>query len=222
MSNVKRQTGSIKQCLIVCNGHLTKIELYSFTKLNKPRKVIYIIACDGASDFLMSAAIVPDVIIGDLDSIKPQTFKYFSKKRVFIKQVKDQNINDLEKAILFALSKKCKDINIIGFAGKRLDHTLNNISILKKYHKKAKFRFYENGFEGMIISSNIELKCKVGDTVSLIPLPKAVGVTTKGLKYPLKNEKLEMGVRSGALNEAENEIVNISIIKGSILVLNKK
>lgn len=206
-------------CLIVCNGRLTKKEIYSFTKLNKPRKVIDIIACDGASDFLMSAAIVPDVIIGDLDSIKPQTLKYFSKKRVFIKQVKDQNINDLEKAILYALSKKCKDINIIGFSGKRLDHTLNNISILKKYHKKAKFRFYENGFEGLIVSSITELNCIVGDIVSLIPLNKASGIYTSGLKYPIKNGTLEFGRNTGALNEAVEDLVRIRIKKGCLIVL---
>ncbi len=204
--------------MIVCNGHLTKKDLYRFTKLNKPCKVIDIIACDGASDFLKTANVTPDVIIGDLDSVKPRTLKYFSKKKVLIKQVKDQNKNDLEKAIKYAISKKCRDINIIGFAGKRLDHTLNNISILKKYHKKAKIRIYENEFEGMIISSKVEFSCKIGDTVSLIPLPKAIGVITSGLKYLLKNETLLMGVRSGALNEAVSEDVKVSVRKGELLI----
>ena len=70
----------LKSCLIVCNGHFTKKELNSFTKLNKPRKVIDIIACDGASDFLRRCNVIPDVIIGDLDSVNPQTLKYYCKK----------------------------------------------------------------------------------------------------------------------------------------------
>ncbi|MEO8512678.1 MAG: thiamine diphosphokinase [Ignavibacteria bacterium] len=209
----------MKECLIVCNGHLTKKDLYKYTKLNKPRKVIDVIACDGASDFLKNAGVIPDVIIGDFDSVKPQTFKYFSKRKVLIKQVIDQNKNDLEKAIIFALSKKYKVINITGLTGKRLDHTLNNISILMKYHKKAKIWFYENGFEGMIVSKKAEFSCKIGDIVSLIPLPKASGVTASGLKYPLKNETLEMGVRTGALNEALKKNVNVSVKKGLLLVL---
>ncbi len=212
----------MKECLIVCNGHLSKKELSRFTKLNKPRKVIDIIACDGASDFLKAAGVIPDVIIGDLDSVKPATLQYFSMKKILIKKAADQNRNDLEKAILFALSKKFKVINVIGLGGKRLDHTLNNLSILKKFHRKAKIRIYENGFTGEIISRNANFDCRVGDTVSLIPLPKAVGVTTKGLKYVLKNGTLELGVKEGALNEADVDIVSIKMKNGALLVLIKK
>jgi len=87
---------------------------------------------------------------------------------------------------LFALSKKFNVINIVGFGGKRLDHTLNNLSILKKFYRKAKIKIYENGFVGEIIGKSAEFECRVGSVVSLIPLPKAIGVTTTGLKYPLK------------------------------------
>lgn len=211
----------MKECLIVCNGHLTKKELSQFTILNKPRKAITIIACDGASDYLKTAGVMPNVIIGDLDSAKPATLKYFSGKNVIIEKVFDQNRNDLEKAITFALTKKFKVINVIGFSGKRLDHTLNNLSILKKFHKKAKMRIYENGFSGEIINKSLELKCRVGDIVSLIPLPRAVGVTTNGLKYPLKNGTLEWGVREGALNEAVENFVSVKIKSGVLMVLIK-
>ncbi len=211
----------MKECLIVCNGHFTKKELNSFTKLNKPRRVIDIIACDGASDFLRKHKVLPDVIIGDLDSVKPATLKYFSAKKVPAKKVYDQNKNDLEKALLFSLGKKYKLIHIIGLSGKRLDHTLNNISVLKKYHRKADMRFYENGFTGRIISKKLVRKCRVGDIVSLIPLPKTTGITTSGLKYPLKNGSLEFGERSGALNETVSEVVNVTLKKGCLIILNK-
>jgi len=211
----------VKECLIVCNGHLTKKELSLFTKFNKPRRAITIIACDGASDFLKTAGVLPNVIIGDLDSIKPETLKYFSRRKVIIKKVIDQNRNDLEKAFMFAFSKNFKFINIFGFSGKRLDHTLNNLSILKKFHRKAKIKIYENGFIGELISKSAEFACNAGDIVSLIPLPKAVGVTTKGLKYPLKNGTLEFGVREGALNEAVEEFVSVKIKSGLLLVLIK-
>lgn len=209
----------MKECLIVCNGHLAKKELSRFAKFNKPRRAITMIACDGASDFLKTAGVIPSVIIGDLDSVNPETLKYFSKKKVIIKKITDQKRNDLEKAIMFALSKNFRVLNIIGLSGKRLDHTLNNLSILKKFYRKAKLRIYDNGFVGEIISKSAEFECNIGDTVSLIPLPKADGVTTKGLKYPLKNGTLELGVREGALNEAAGENVSIKIRQGLMLVL---
>ncbi len=221
MSNVNRQTNVTKECLIVSNGKITRRDLNFFMNFNKPRRAITIIACDGASDFLKTAGVIPNVIIGDLDSAKPETLKYFSKKKVIIKKVSDQNRNDLEKAIMFALSKKFRVINIIGLSGKRLDHTLNNLSILKKFFRKAKIRIYENGFVGEIICKSAEFECKIGDTVSLIPLPKAVSVTTKGLKYPLKNGTLEFGIREGALNETVGKNVTINLKSGELLVLIK-
>jgi len=212
----------VKECLIVCNGQLTKKELSQFTKFNKPRRAISIIACDGASDFLKSCGVIPNVIIGDLDSVNSQTLKYFSRRKVTIRKVVDQNKNDLEKAILFALSKKFNVINIVGFGGKRLDHTLNNLSILKKFYRKAKIKIYENGFVGEIIGKSAEFECRVGSVVSLIPLPKAIGVTTTGLKYPLKNGTLEFGVREGALNEAVGDKVSVKIKQGVLFVLTGK
>lgn len=212
----------MKECLIVCNGHLTKKELSRFTKLNKPRKVIDIIACDGASDFMKAAGVIPDVIIGDLDSVKPATLKYFTRKNVVIKKAEDQNRNDLEKAIMFALSKNFRDINIIGIGGNRLDHTLNNLSILKKFGGKAKIRIYENGFVGEMICKSTEFECRTGAIVSLIPLPKAVGITSRGLKYPLRDTTLELGVKEGALNEADGDFVSINMKNGALLVLIKK
>ncbi|MBN8586175.1 MAG: thiamine diphosphokinase [Ignavibacteria bacterium] len=221
MPKVKLQTDNIKECLIVSHGKLVKSDLNYILKFIKPRKALFIIACDGASEFLKASSITPDVIIGDLDSIKPAVLKYFSRKNVVIKKVYDQNKNDLEKAIIYALSKKFKHINIIGFGGKRLDHTLNNLSILKKFYLKADIRIFDNGFEGKIINRIVEIDCRIGDTVSLIPLPEAAGITTSGLKYPLKNGSLEIGIREGALNEAVAEKVSVEIKSGVLLVLNK-
>jgi len=216
------RSSNITSCIIVSNGKIYKKDLIKLLKFNKPRRAISIIACDGASDFLKSCGVIPDVIIGDLDSAKPETLKYFSKKPVIIKKVFDQNKNDLEKAIIYALSKKFKLINIVGFGGKRLDHTLNNLSILKKFYRKAKIKIYENGFVGEIIGKSAEFECRVGSVVSLIPLPKAVGITTKGLEYPLKNGTLEFGVREGALNEAVESKIRISLTNGHLLVLIKR
>lgn len=213
------RSSNLKECLIVCNGKIFTKDLKELFSKIKPRRANTIIACDGASDFLKTAGVVPNVIIGDLDSAKPETLKYFSKKKVAVKQVKDQNRNDLEKAIMFALSKQFRVIKITGLSGKRLDHTLNNLSILKKFHRKASIQIYENGFTGELISRSAEFACGVGSIVSLIPMPKAVGVTTKGLKYPLKSSTLEFGVREGALNEAVGNLFSVKIKSGLLMVL---
>jgi thiamine pyrophosphokinase len=208
----------MSNCLIVCDGSLSKKLLDKFVKLNKPRKQVEIISCDGASDFLRRHSVMPDYIIGDLDTIKPKTLAYYKNKKVIVKKNLNQNKNDLEKALDLAFSKRFKNISIIGFSGKRFDHSVNNLSILKRYYRKANIMVYDNMFEMFIINKSAEFNCKKGDIVSLIPLPEAKGIKTTGLKYPLKNETLTFGKREGALNEAAGNFVKIVINKGALLV----
>lgn len=208
----------MNNCLIVCNGELSKKLLFRFLELKKLRPGFKIISCDGASDFLYRHKVTPDYIIGDMDGISTKVLNYFRKKNVGVTKIVNQNQNDLEKALRFALSKKFKNISIIGFAGKRFDHSINNLSILKRYYKKANIRLYDNKFEMFMINRSADFKCRKGDIISLIPLPEALGVKTAGLKYPLKNETLSFGKREGALNEATGNYVKIEITKGDLLV----
>jgi len=210
---------SLNRALIVCNGELQKSLINKFTVLNKPQKQLEIIAADGASDFLCKNKILPDVIIGDLDSISPSAKKYFTGKNVKIRRIIDQNRNDLEKCIGYAIDNGFIEISVVGFSGDRFDHTINNLSILKKFHRKANIKVYDRDFEYFFINKNIEFECKPGDVLSLIALPKAKGITTKGLKYPLNNETLEFGVKEGALNSAALKTVAIKYQKGYLLVI---
>lgn len=215
------RSSGLNESIIFCNGKIFKKDLKLTGMYLKPRRAVKIIACDGASDILKTAGIIPDVIIGDLDSVNPATMKYFSKKKVVIKKVKDQNKNDLEKAIIYAVQKKMQVVHLLGISGKRLDHTLNNISVLLKFHKKVKLVIHDNGFKGHIVTKQYSSMSKPGRIVSLIPLPEAKIIKTTGLRYPLRNETLALGKREGALNETTGNSFSVTLLKGLILVLIK-
>jgi thiamine pyrophosphokinase len=199
----------MNNCLIVCNGGLHKSIIQKFLKLNRPRKQFEIITADGASNFLYKHKVIPDCIIGDLDSISPAALRYFSNKKVKIKRIYNQYKNDFEKCILLALNMGYKKLYVIGLAGKRFDHTLNNLSILIKYSGKASIKCFDYKYEYYIMKKRAEFTCKVGEAVSLIALPKARGITTSGLKYPLKNGTLEFGGMQGALNTAVKKTASV-------------
>ena len=179
------------------------------------------ISADGASDKLYNLKIIPDYITGDLDSISPKALTYFKKKKVKVKPVREQEHNDFEKCIILALSKKIKDVTVIGYGGKRADHMLNNFSVMKKYYRKCRIRLIDKYFEIFFAGNVTEFDCKNGDNVSLMAFPKAEGITTHGLQYPLKNEQLEIGLREGALNKAVNNKVRIEFKKGDLLIFKK-
>jgi thiamine pyrophosphokinase len=208
-------------CLIICNGELSKRLLDKFLRLNKLRKQIKIICCDGASDFLHKHKITPDYIIGDFDSISKKTLIYFKQKKVTLKKILNQDLTDFEKALKFALTKKLKNIFVVGFSGGRIDHTVSNLSILKRYSRRANIKVYDDTFETSPVSKSIEFDYKKGEIVSLLALPKAVVIKTHGLKWKLNNESLELGKREGISNIATGNHVKIELRKGTLLVFKK-
>ncbi|MGA2667607.1 MAG: thiamine diphosphokinase [Ignavibacteria bacterium] len=217
---MKRQSKA-KACLIVCDGSISKKLIHSFVQSASKRTIIPIISADGASNTLFKLKIKPQYIIGDLDSIKFDVFDHYLELGVEIKQVREQEHNDFEKAIMFAISRKFKKIYVIGFAGKRTDHTLNNFSLLKKYSKKINITYIDDEFEISFARMNEEFEYQKGEVLSIQGMPAAFGVTTYGLKYPLHNETLEFGKREGALNEAIEDHIRIEFKKGDLLIFKK-
>jgi thiamine pyrophosphokinase len=201
-------------CLIILNGEISKPQLIKYSG----RKNKILISADGASNTLYKWKIIPDYIIGDLDSLTPEAFAYFKKNKVIIKKIIEQEHTDFEKCLRFSISKKIKNITVTGFGGKRADHFLNNFSVMKRYYKKCNLRLIDKNFEIFFSGKITAFECRIGDTVSLIALPKASGITTYGLKFPLKNETLQWGIREGALNEAVKKIVKIEVKKGDLIV----
>lgn len=208
-------------CLIVCNGDIHRNTLNRFLKFNSYDKSIYIISTDGAANVLRKYRISPDIIIGDLDSVRPETLQYFKSQKIIVKKVINQNQNDLEKAILFAISKKFSEIFVMGFAGWRLDHTLNNLSVIRKYYRKCRITMIDAEFKMFFTDKDTEFDYTKGEIVSLFAFQKSSGIKTSGLKYLLSNESLEFGVRQGTLNSSKSKRVKIEIGKGVLLVFKK-
>ncbi len=93
-----------------------------------------IICCDGSAENLINAGMQPDAIVGDMDSLNDELANRFAD-RIFMD--KNQEINDLTKAVSWCSEMGYKDIVIVGATGKREDHTLGNISLIADYIKNV-------------------------------------------------------------------------------------
>jgi thiamine pyrophosphokinase len=175
-----------------------------------------VVCADGGARHALRIGILPDVIIGDLDSLPRAALGRLKRSKVIVSG--DQNQTDLEKAIRYLLKQKPKRIVILGATGKRIDQTIANIALLVKYRRKASLRFVDSTGEIEIVQSRTKFRAKVGTTVSLIPASKPVRVTTKGLRYALKNEMLEFGSR-GVSNEVIAPIVEIRVRGGTLFLV---
>ena len=84
-------------------------------------KDTFVIAADAGADRLLKYNIIPDQVIGDLDSISD---KASTKLEEWIVSNKNIQKTDLEKAVDFAFEKGATKVTIIGWSGGRMDHTL--------------------------------------------------------------------------------------------------
>jgi len=179
------------------------------------------IACDGAANHLLGFGFFPDVIIGDLDSFTPDAFPSLNPNQTILIEDADQETNDLEKALNFALSKGIKQIEVIGGLGKRIDHTLKNLSVLLQFSNSFESIFFLDEWGINFFSANkTQIFAPEGTPISLIPFNGRVdGIITKGLEFPLKNEWLETGKRDGTSNNMINTNAMISKESGDLLLV---
>lgn len=103
---------------------------------NIPLQIIenskYIVCCDGAADKLLAHNIIPNLIVGDCDSVSSDVKQKYSD---IICKIDEQDTNDQTKAVETLLSQNKKRIAIVGATGNREDHTIGNIALLVEYHK---------------------------------------------------------------------------------------
>ena len=142
-----------------------------------------VVACDSAADaYRRHFRKWPDVIIGDLDSVRSlKAFRRSGTDRPTVVKVDDQSTNDLEKAINSCAKRGWKNPVIVGATGKREDHTLGNV-----------FRALDYGCEIVTdhgrfipVCGKASLKVTKGAAVSIFAPDPKTRMTSKGLEWPL-------------------------------------
>ena len=120
----------MKNALLFANGEVTAKELNKV----KGRSFDVVVAADGGAGNALLSVFLPDYIVGDLDSMTPEIKEKLPETQ-FIRKP-SQELNDLEKTLIFCEEKGITEITLLGITGKRLDHTLNNLSVLCRYIQK--------------------------------------------------------------------------------------
>jgi thiamine pyrophosphokinase len=174
------------------------------------------VAADGAANTLMDMGIIPDILTGDLDSVRPVVIESVRQHGMVIANP-DQDINDFEKALHVAASSHWSTVLVAGIHGGELEHTLNNWSVLMRHGRSMQLFALDGHRIGTPVYGAFSYSAEVGEIISIIPQPRA-RLTTVGLRWPLADEVLELGTREGARNRATHSDVSITVHEGSALV----
>jgi len=182
----------------------------------------YIVAVDGGYQHLKNISIMPDVIIGDMDSIDPDDLCRLQKENIEIMQYpREKDETDLEIALNHVINLGYDKIVIVAAFGGRLDQMLTNLLMLKKPMLNDRTVIYFDGLEYVhLISSSLIIRGSIGDRVSLIPFFGPVhGISTMGLKYQLVNESLYPEQSRGVSNVITEKEVKIEIKSGQLICI---
>ncbi|MDO5124393.1 MAG: thiamine diphosphokinase [Eubacteriales bacterium] len=203
----------MKRCVIIGGS-----EILNYQKAkNFISSQDYIICCDCGLRHLSPLGITPDLIIGDFDSHENPKL---STETIVLPREKDDT--DTFYAAKEALKRGFEDFLLIGVTGKRLDHTLGNISIL--------FYLFNRGKNAVIIDdySQMEIVGTKEKTVtdnfpyfSLLAIDgDAEGVNIQNAKFPLTDGKISARYQYGISNEViKGRTAQITVKHGKLLLV---
>lgn len=173
-----------------------------------------LVAADGGAHHAIAFGLLPDAVVGDMDSIDAG-LRAVLPEAVFV-EVTDPETSDLEKAIDFALSEGATAVDVIAAGGGRADHALANLSVLVR-RPGCVLRFVDDRFVVRLVEREAVIDLPLGSVVSLVAIGRCEGVTTAGLRWPLREATLDFSPR-GIHNEVAAQPAGVSVRTGDLLL----
>lgn len=234
--------------IIVSGGDIQSDFALYFLKKNiekAGRENIRLIAADRGLEFFLDYLILPDVVIGDFDSLSEDGKNFLEMQSedipyggmlewklqkgegkvvevVRLRPEKDDS--DTQSAMNYAIQNGAKEIVILGVTGNRVDHLMANFGLLILAQKQGTEVALADRYNYMkLISSGTILKKaeQFGKYVSFFPLGGDVtGLTLEGFKYPL--DKYHLTTADSGLtvsNEISEEYAKVTYESGTLLMI---
>jgi thiamine pyrophosphokinase len=217
----------LNNVVIICDG--------KFPKTEYPRYLIrtadHIVCCDGAlKKFLRNSVSIfgeerlPDVVVGDMDSLSQSMKERYSD---IVVQIDEQEHNDQTKAFRWVLDNLSNvgSIYILGATGEREDHTIGNISLLMEYA-----RSYDLDAMGITlemvsdystifaITETCEMECGEGRKVSIFSPDNSLRIKSEGLEWPTDEVVFDNWWKA-TLNKATHDNVRLEFSHKSLALI---
>jgi thiamine pyrophosphokinase len=207
-----------RKAAIVANGELGAVA----TLRACAAQADWLIAADGGAEHCRTLGLTPHLIVGDLDSLAPDTRTFFERAgtRFEVHPVhKDET--DLELAIQAALREGAAEVVLLAALGARWDQSLANILLLAHpAFADLALRLVEGPDTFWVIRSRATVCGHPGDRLSLLPLSAdTAGVTLTGLEYSLTESILPFGFTTGISNRLVAPEAVITLRQGLLLAI---
>ena len=180
-----------------------------------PQQGDFVIAADGGYHHLLEQAIVPDLIIGDMDSIQSKLPQGIPTIQVPAEK------DDTDLVLAFHEGCRCgfRRFVLTGASGGRMDHSMANLQLLVKAAKLGALAVMQDEDHcATAIAGPGELALRGSGTVSVFAYgEQATGVTIEGMKYNIAGETLLGDTPRGVSNELHGD-GRVSVREGLLLI----
>ena len=171
-----------KNVSVILNGQMPTDD----TIIDQITNSDYIIAVDGSANKLFDLEIIPDVIIGDLDSLQN-----INNKNIELVKTPNQNKTDFRKTLEWCIEKNILNISIFGISGESEDHFLGNYYTLSDFGEKISWKAFTDFSVISPCMGNKKFESFKGQKVSLFCLKGSSTVNSENLEFPLQSYHLK-------------------------------
>jgi thiamine pyrophosphokinase len=181
------------------------------------RRSALVLAADGGANHLARIGVRPAAVVGDLDSIRPDVRRWVGDERIVARP--DQESTDLHKTLAYAFDERgAEKVTVLAATGGRLDHAIENLALLGRWADRGEVELLDEEQRIVAVSDAFTTTAKAGATISLMPLGRCARVWTRGLRWELDGEPLDLAGRTSVSNVAEGGQIEVRAEGGIVLV----
>jgi thiamine pyrophosphokinase len=183
-----------------------------------------VVAADGGARYALDAGVVPDLIVGDMDSLRETREIEERGVSLELHPVRKDKM-DGHLAVLAVRDRGATAVDLLCAAGGRFSALFAVPHILLAAERSG-IRATMVADWGRVFVLEGGSRTVAGDprdSVSVFPFTgSASGVTLEGFGYPLENARLQMGDTLGFHNELAGRAASVSVQQGALLVIHEK
>ena len=182
-----------------------------------------VVAADGGARYALEAGVVPDLVVGDMDSLGEDLAREVESRGASLERhpVRKDKM-DGHLAVLAARERGATRADLLCALGGRLGALFAVTHILLAAERIGLHSTVvaDRGRMFVVEAGSRKVEGASQDSISIFPLSgPAAGVTLEGMEYPLENATLEPGDTLGFHNELVGNEARISVGNGALLVV---
>ena len=180
-----------------------------------------VVAVDAGAEACRAAGVVPDRLVGDMDSVTPGTLRFFEARGVPLERYPERK-RDTDAALALAGLREHGEVLFLGPGGGRVDHALANLHLLVAASAWARAWSVDEDAEVHVATPErpVRLALPVGALLSVLPFDaRCEGIGYEGLRYHLEDATMDAGDPYGVSNVCEAPLQRVGVRRGRLLVV---